>query len=185
MGVAGTGKSTLCKEILRRIHAVYLDNNYIADEFFPHTRTGQSYNRLRPQLYSALYTIAVENLKIGNSVLLDSPHIKQVQTRSWRMLIKRLVNSANARLVIIRCFCSEKTLRERICQRGERRDVWKLKHWRKFLTQEPLDAPISFPHLDINTESPIAKYLPLVVDYILNPGARTSVSRHQVPGLSR
>src|SRR5689334_13383307 len=79
MGVAGSGKSTLSAEILRRICAVYLDNNHVADAFFPEIRRGRRYNALRPGFYKALYTIAEENLKYGSSVLLDIPHVKEIQ----------------------------------------------------------------------------------------------------------
>ncbi len=68
MGVAGSGKTTLAREILRRLWAVYLDNNHIVDAFFPHTRNGRAYQKLRPHFYQALYTIVEENLKRGNSV---------------------------------------------------------------------------------------------------------------------
>jgi len=133
MGVAGVGKSTLSHELLRRIQAVYLDNNHIADAFFPDTRNGRNYERLRPGFYKALYRIAEENLKHGNSVLLDAPHVKEVQTQEWRTLIKNLARKTKAPLIAIRCLCSEKVLHARISRRGERRDRWKLKHWNKFL----------------------------------------------------
>lgn len=168
MGVAGTGKSTFCREVLRRIQAVYLDNNHIADAFFPDTRTGPAYNRLRGRLYKALYTIAEENLMIGNSVVLDAPHVKEIQTKTWRTFITQLASAAKAHLVIIRCICSEKTLRVRIRRRGERRDARKFKHWDSFLTEQPLEASIPLPHLDINTENHLAKNLPLAVGYILD-----------------
>ncbi len=152
MGVAGSGKTTLAREILRRIWAVYLDNNQIVDAFFPRTRTGQAYEKMRPNFYKALYTITEENLKLGMSVLLDVPHIKEVQTKEWRNFIKRLVKRTKAKAVIIRCLCSEKTLHSRISSRGEERDRWKLDHWNDFLKQQPVNAPIPFHHLDINTE---------------------------------
>src|SRR5215813_4682614 len=48
MGVAGSGKTTLARRILRHISAVYLDNNHIADAFSPDRRNGSAYDRLRP-----------------------------------------------------------------------------------------------------------------------------------------
>src|SRR5512132_1941271 len=110
MGVAGSGKTTLARSMVQRISAVYLDNNHIADVFFPSTRQGAYYNKLRPYFYRILYTIAEENLRLGESVLLDVPHIKEVQTRDWRDQIKALARRTRARLIAIRCFCSEATL---------------------------------------------------------------------------
>lgn len=165
MGVAGTGKSTLSRAILSRISAVYLDNNHIADAFLSNTRNGLKYNKLRPGFYKALYTITEANLKVGNTILLDVPHIKEVQTSNWRRFIKELVKRTGTKLIAIRCLCSEKSLRARIRARGETRDNWKLKHWEAFLLQEPIKAAIPFQHLDINTDNPSGN-LRIAVRYI-------------------
>jgi predicted kinase len=167
MGVAGSGKSTLSREILRRISAVYLDNNHIADAFFPHTRKSVGYEKLRPRFYKALYTLTEENLKLGNSVLLDVPHIKEVQTNKWRAFIKQLVRRTKTKMVAIRCLCSEKGLYTRIRSRDEQRDRWKLLHWRKFLSEQPIDAPIPFQHLDMDTEKNLSNNATAAVRYIL------------------
>ena len=156
MGNAGTGKSTLSKEILRRLWAVYLDNNHIADAFFPETRNAPNYEKWRSHFYKILYTITEENLKRGNSILLDVPHIKEVQTHQWRGFIKGLVRRTKSKMIVFRCRCPETMLRARIRSRGEQRDRWKLEHWRKFLRQQPIDTAIPFPHLDIDTEKNLA-----------------------------
>jgi predicted kinase len=174
MGVAGSGKSALSREILRRLWAVYLDNNHIADAFFPHTRKGLKYEEMRPRFYQALYTLTEENLKLGNSVLLDIPHIKEVQTNKWRAFIKQLARRNKAKMVAIRCFCSEKRLYKRIRSRGEQRDRWKFLHWRKFLSEQPIDAPIPFEHLDIDTEKNLSKNTTAAVRYILGHLGRSS-----------
>ena len=173
MGVAGSGKSTLSREILRLISAVYLDNNHIADAFFPETRNGLEYEKLRPRFYKALYTITEENLKLGNSVLLDVPHIKEVQSKEWRVFIKRLIERNNAKMVAIRCVCSEKGLYTRIRLRGERRDRWKLLNWKRFLREQPIEAPIPFRHLDIDTQKNLPENTGTAVRYILSELGRT------------
>jgi predicted kinase len=166
MGVAGSGKSTLSREILHRISAVYLDNNHITDAFFPSTRNGVAYEKLRPRFYRVLYAITEENLKAGNSVLLDVPHVKEVQRREWRACIRRLVARTKAKLVVIRCLCSEKVLRTRIRSRGELRDKWKLKNWKMFMSEQPIEVPVPFPHLDIHTEKSLSKNVTAAIRYI-------------------
>jgi predicted kinase len=166
MGVASSGKTTLAQEILRHICAVYLDNNHIADAFFPDIRRGGAYERLRPGFYKVLYTITQENLKLGNSVLLDVPHVKEVQTIQWRGLIRRLVKKARAELVVIRCFCSEQTLLTRIRSRSEPRDSWKLTHWDEFLTEQPIRVRIGWRHLEVDTEKKLAANVSEAVRYI-------------------
>jgi predicted kinase len=166
MGVAGSGKTTLARAVLQRFSAVYLDNNHIVDAFFPETRNGRAYERLRPAFYRALYRIAEENLKVGNSVLLDVPHVKEVQRAQWRESIKRLVARARATRIVVRCVCSEEALMRRIRSRAERRDRWKLRHWSAFLSEQPIRAPIPWRHLDVDTEKPLEANVGKVLAYM-------------------
>lgn len=167
MGVAGSGKTTLAREVLARLWAVYLDNNHIVDAFFPHTRSGRNYEKWRPRFYRALYTIAEENLKAGNSVLLDVPHVKEMQDSKWRAFIKRMAAQANSQLIVIRCLCAERVLQSRIRSRGEKRDRQKLSRWKQFSTAQPIDVAIPFPHLDIDTEKSLSANTHAAVRYIL------------------
>jgi predicted kinase len=173
MGVAGTGKTTLAQRILRHVHAVYLDNNFLVDAFFPNTRSDVRYQRLRPGFYRALYRIAEENLKLNNSVMLDVPHIKEVQTAQWRALIRRLVQKTKARLVVLRCVCSPDQLRRRLVRRHEPRDFWKLNHWNEFLATQPISVKIPFPYVNLDTESnSLSSNTAVAVRYILSQASR-------------
>jgi predicted kinase len=174
MGVAGSGKTTLAREILRHIGAVYLDNNHVVDAFFPDTRSGRNYEKLRPSFYQVLYTIAEENLRVGNSILLDVPHVKEVRIPKWRRFIKRLAAHTKAKVIFIRCFCSEKVLHSRIRVRNEKRDRWKLAHWKEFLIQQPVKLALPFEHLDIDTEKNLVANARAAIRYILNSGTKSS-----------
>ena len=174
IGVAGSGKTTLAHEILTDFPAVYLDNNQIVDAFFPETRNGREYERLRPNFYQALYAITEANLRAGNSVLLDVPHIKEIQIPSWRRFIKRLAKRTKSTLVIIRCLCSEEVLRSRLQSRGEKRDRWKLQHWREFLIEQPIDLRIPASHLDLDTQKPVAQNARAAISYIRGRAKRST-----------
>jgi predicted kinase len=167
MGVAGSGKTTLAKAILRHLSAVYLDNNHIVDSFFPDTRSGRRYEKLRPNFYRALYTIAEENLKVGNSVLLDVPHVKEIQDGRWRRFIKRLAARTKAKIIVIRCLCSERALYSRIRSRGEERDRQKLSRWKEFSTAQPINVHIPFAHLDLDTEKNLSTNTDAAIRHIL------------------
>jgi len=167
MGVAGTGKTTLSREVVRRTRVVYLANDFIADAFFPDTRRGPRHDDLRPRVYTALYTIAAENLKLGNSVLLDVPHVKEAQTGSWPKAIRHLAGESGAELVVLKCRCSEAALSKRLRERGEARDRWKLENWKRFLEEEPIDFEVPFPHLLLDTERDAESNIDRPVRYIL------------------
>jgi predicted kinase len=172
MGVAGSGKSTLARAILEQIPAVYLDNNFLADAFSPMSRSDESYLAIRDNLYAALYRITGENLRIGNYVLLDAPHIRQVQDPEWCDWIQDLAADSGASFRAIRCYCREEVLRQRLEARGEERDRWKLEHWEAFLAEQPPRVPIPFPHLDLDTEQPLEANVARAVSYILDQGMK-------------
>lgn len=152
MGVPASGKTTIAKMVIKQIKAVYLDNNFIADSFFPHTRVDKRYKKIRQSIYKSLYRITRENLILGNSVVLDVPHVTHMKDKKWRFEICKLANDANAEFKIIRCYCSKETLKKRIIERDEERDNWKLIHWEEFLKKEPILVEVPFDHMDINTE---------------------------------
>ena len=168
MGVAGSGKSELARGILEQIWAVYLDNNFLADAFSPESRTDEQYLAIRENLYAALYRIMWENLRVGNSVLVDAPHIRQVQDPDWCRWIQCLAEEAGTPLCAIRCFCREELLRQRLAARGEPRDRWTLDHWEAFLKEQPPRAPIPFPHLELDTEQPLMENVARAVSYIVD-----------------
>ena len=171
MGVAGSGKTTLAKAILRRIWAVYLDNNQIVDAFFPRTRQGKKYEELRPNFYRVLYRVAGENLAAGNSVVLDVPHIKELRNTKWQKWLIGFVKKARVKLVVVRCHCSDSVLRSRLKARGEPRDRWKLNHWKAFVAEQPSLTPIPFPHIDINTERDLPANVRLALKFIRQASA--------------
>jgi predicted kinase len=177
MGVAGSGKSTLAKAILEQIRTVYLDNNFLADVFSPASRTDERYLAVRDKLYAALYRIMWENLGLGNSVLVDAPHIRQVQDPDWCRWIQCLAEEAGASLRAIRCYCREEVLRQRLEARGEGRDQWKLQNWQAFVAEQPPRVPIPIPHLDLDTEDSPEANVSRAVLYIVEQGgvARTEI----------
>jgi len=166
MGVPASGKTTIAKSIIKQIKAVYLDNNFIADAFFPHTRDDKKYKKIRHNIYKVLYRITSENLKLGNSVVLDVPHVTHMKVKNWRIKIYNLAANANAELKVIRCYCSEETLKNRIIDRGEKRDRWKLSNWDKFRKKEPIFVKIPFEHIDVNTEEKTEENIKKILKYL-------------------
>ena len=168
MGVASVGKTTIAKLILRRIWCTYLDNNYFADPFSCVSRTDAGYLAVRSKLYEAIYRVALENLSVKNSVLLDIPHVKESRDKSWKNTIQRMSRQTRARLRVIRCVCSEQTLKDRMLKRGEPRDKWKTNNWRQFLKQEPIVFEVPFPFLEIDTECSMTANSDKAIEYIMS-----------------
>lgn len=165
-GVAGAGKSTIARALLACLHAVYLDNNFIADAFFAEIRHGSEYLRIRPRLYKALYRITDENLRVGNSVILDAPHIRQARSQIWYSSMLSMTEEAGAKLLIIRCVAPEQVIKARLEARGEPRDKWKLEHWEAHLRSQPIAGHLPYPHLDLMTHRPVEQTVHESLQYI-------------------
>lgn len=174
MGVAGSGKTTVARGLLSHLHAVYLDNNFIADAFSPDARHGVEYRRIRPRLYRALYRITSENLRVGNSVLLDAPHIRQSRSESWYRSMLSLTCDTAAKLVMIRCVASEHVIRARLEARGEPRDNRKLENWETHLRSQPIAGALTYPYLDLMTERPIEETVQEALLYIMTVAEETN-----------
>ena len=69
-------------------------------------------------MYRALYRITGENLSVGNSVLLDAPHVRQSRSALWYHSMLSLTRGTAAELVMIKCVASEPEIRRRLEARG-------------------------------------------------------------------
>jgi predicted kinase len=166
MGAPAVGKTTIAKLILEQMCGVYLDNNFFADPFSKDSRKDTDYLAVRSRLYEAIYRVALENLAVKNSVLLDMPHVIQSRDKSWKNHISKMSKITGAKLRVLRCVCSADTLRTRMIARGEPRDRWKIKNWELFLQQEPIKFKVPFRFLDINTEQNLTGNVSKAMQYI-------------------
>jgi predicted kinase len=151
MGVPGSGKSTLSRCVVERTSWVYLDSDFVIDPFYTDTRESADHQLLRPTFYQVVYNIAEQNLRLGNTVLIDSPLVRPIRDPAWWAGMQQLVSRAGAGLKVVRCFCDEQVLRARIEARGAERDRSKLADWPAFLTDQPIRRPIAVDHIEIDT----------------------------------
>ena len=172
IGVAGSGKTTIARGLVSAVHAAYFDKDVLTDAFFPASR-GRAYEELRPRLYAALYALVEENLRLGTSVVLDAPHVKEMADPAWRREMVDLAVRAGAGLTVVRCHCREPILRRRLEERAEPRDRWKLENWDRFVTEQPPRGPIPLDHLDVDTERPPEQNVRAVLDALIARSARS------------
>ncbi len=70
-GVTGSGKTTLSRKLCQdRIDAVYINKDSVQDPFTI-DRDNDYYKSIRNQTYEVMHRIAGDNLKLGNSVVID------------------------------------------------------------------------------------------------------------------
>lgn len=145
IGPAGSGKSTVSTIIAERMHAAYLDKDSVATYFTEalleaagtdkHERdNNEYYQRVVMDLeYRTLLRLAGDNLRLGNSVVLDAPFVRYFPREEF------LENAANehgwpvdVEIVVVHVTVDGERVRDRVDSRGYDRDAWKLAHWDEF-----------------------------------------------------
>jgi predicted kinase len=166
LGSAGSGKTTLARQLVPEFGCVYLDSDTISEAAFPGDRESPEYLKARPIIYRTLYDVAFANLKLGNSVLVDAPHVGQILDAEWRAWVMSETERLGARLRVIHCVADQNTRRSRLVSRGEARDAVRLANWVEYIRSDPFRSPILLPHIEIDTGQDMQRNLALARDYL-------------------
>jgi len=149
-GVAGSGKTTLAKNLVRSYDAVYLDKDDVQDAFTKE-RSGAFYQNILRPTYQAVYNVAHANLNLGKNVVLVAPFVGPMQNKTWRDYMTYLADDSDSVIKVIWCHADEQTIKERLRSRGCERDLEKLGNWSEFIRREPLKIEVPFDHIEVDT----------------------------------
>ncbi len=144
-GVAGSGKSYIGKELVKRLtNVVYLDKDtmtrFIVDKALSCLGSNETdresdlyLNELRPLEYKCLLKQAEENLELGVSCLISAPFIKEIYDDNYFNELKEELEFYDASLKIIWVYIDEETARQRILDRNAKRDYNKIHNWNEYI----------------------------------------------------
>lgn len=97
-GLPGTGKSALAKYLSQRIAGVYLRVDTIEQ-----TLKNHGINHIYDQGYQVAFSVAFDNLKLGQLVVADSTNLINESRASWR----DVATKASAQFIEIEVICSD------------------------------------------------------------------------------
>jgi adenylate kinase family enzyme len=152
VGVACTGKTTLAKEISRKLQDSALLSKDLIQEPFVKDRSSEIYKDLRLKTYDILVDFADEQLSNNVTPIIEGPFSKNHQVKdryhNWVEHFQKIADKHSTKLVIVQCrLRNDDDLRQRIIDRDLFRDKDKLTSWEDWINYEPQDFPV--PHNDI------------------------------------
>jgi predicted kinase len=146
VGPAGSGKSTVARELARRATAVYLDKDALAGPLVEAAlaasgnessdREGNDYYRtqLMPAEYASLFAVAGDNLRLGHPVVIDAPFAAYLDSPGFFTRSATQARWPNTRTFVLRVLAPEAIVKARLSERGLARDAVKLSDWDTFWT---------------------------------------------------
>jgi predicted kinase len=144
IGPAGSGKSSVSRLIAGHFGAAYIDKDTATIRFTellltlnnsdPNERdNNEFYQRtIMPLEYATILDLAGDNLRAGNSVVLDAPFGKYFSDADYLADVRSKHRWPEAELIVVQVRLSGDALRRRLLDRGYPRDEWKLANWETF-----------------------------------------------------
>jgi predicted kinase len=144
VGGAGSGKSTVAQRIARRTGATYLDKDALAGPLVEAALRAQGHphderesnpfylEHIMPAEYQALFAVAADNLRLGQSVVLDAPFAAYLDQPQYFSEAAARADWPAMERTVLHVYASEATTQRRLTDRGLTRDVVKLADWSAF-----------------------------------------------------
>ena len=149
MGITGAGKSVIGKRIAKNKGFVYVDKDtvttalteVILENLSPlkdkHERESSYYLEVvRPLAYESVLHIALENIELGNSVVVAAAFDEEIKNadfleeNEYMEAIRKLAD-----IKVVHVHVDHPTLLKRLIARNEERDRWKLANWDTYLKE--------------------------------------------------
>lgn len=161
-GGPGAGKSTYAKGLAAARGAALLDIDTATERLVrlalreaghdPDDRDSEYFKRTyREPIYATLFDIARENLPTRDVVIVG-PFTKELRDPDWPLKLSELLGGA---VEVHYVHCPAEVRRRRLAERGDARDLAKLRDWESYIRYYGEESPPVFEHLLIDGAHPV------------------------------
>ena len=149
VGITGAGKSVIGKLIAKNRGFTFVDKDTVATELTEvilenlsplkdkHERESSFYlEAVCPLAYESMLHIALENIELGNSVVVAAAFDEEIKNADFleeNKYMKAIRKLANIKVVHVHV--DHSTLLKRLIARNEQRDSWKLANWDAYVKE--------------------------------------------------
>jgi predicted kinase len=156
-GSPGAGKSTYAKKLAAAQRATLLDIDTVTERLVrlalreaghdPDDRDSEYFKRtFREPIYATLFDIARENLPF-REVVIVGPFTKELRDPDWP---SKLSQTLGGPVEVHYVYCPVEIRRQRLAERGNARDLAKLRDWEHYLQYYEEESPPVFEHVLID-----------------------------------
>lgn len=143
-GCAGAGKTTLGKELSKRVNFTFIDKDTVAEDFVDYilesrglggSRECELYTKeLKSLEYKICFELCKENLSLGNSVIAVAPLISEIKSYDkWEELKSKVgLGKIDFDCKFIWIKHDEGQEYHNILKRGYERDKYKIDNWEEY-----------------------------------------------------
>ena len=156
-GSPGAGKTTYAKQLASERSAALLDIDTVTERLVrialresghdPDDRDSETFKRIfREPIYATLFDIARENIPFQDVVVVG-PFTKELRDPDWPSKLSQTLGSP---VEVHYVTCPPETRRQRLADRGDARDLAKLRDWENYI-QYYEESPPVFEHILIDS----------------------------------
>lgn len=113
VGLPGSGKSHLAREIKHRVPAVILDSDALRQALFADP---QHTTKEHARLFPAIHVLMVRLLERGITIIVDATNLREANRRPFY----RTAEDHGAKLVLVRVWAPKRVIRQRLAARDAR-----------------------------------------------------------------
>jgi predicted kinase len=162
-GLPGSGKSSLAELVGQNLQIPVFAKDWLESSLVGSGLISDNKDKLLGFAgYELLSLLAERQLKLGQSVILDSVASIQRIRETWH----KLAEQYHAEWLVIECICSDTTLhRDRLENRKRKIPNWYELEWKDIERIKTYYEPWSQPRLVLDSSNSLEKNLVLVLDY--------------------